>query len=130
MQRLDPRLLEVLEPVSQKQGRGMSRYWDGFHPRTKQEAEREETSLLFEVPEHDLAFWGCVRSQFLLGMVPLLPEGTIRFGKQLVGYADREGSEKVVLRFADGSTAESDVGPFYSKHRIDFQDQLMIWQCF
>jgi hypothetical protein len=64
------------------------------------------------VPERDLAFWACLRSHFLLGMAAQLPEGTVQFGKQLVGYIDGEGSDKVVLRFADGSTAESDVGSF------------------
>lgn len=109
MQRLNPDMHEVLRQVGRKSPHEKVRYWDGFNPRTKEAAEMEETSLLFDVPEGDLAFWACLRSHFLLGMAAQLPKGTMQFGKQLVEYVDAEGSDKVVLRFEDGTTAESDV---------------------
>ncbi|KAK3304865.1 uncharacterized protein B0T15DRAFT_437576 [Chaetomium strumarium] len=109
LQRLNPRLLEILSEVGRRSPRETIRYWDGFHPRTKEAAEREESSLLFEVPEGDLAFWACLRSHLLLGMAAQLPEGTVQFGKQLVNYVDVQGSDRVALAFADGSTAEADV---------------------
>jgi salicylate hydroxylase len=118
MQRLNPRVLEVLGQVGQKSPHEKVRYWDGFHPRTKQSAEQEESSLLFDVPERDLAFWACLRSHFLGGMADQLPEGTVQFGKQLVSYTDGDGSDKVVLRFADGRTAEADVGSFFVSHSM------------
>jgi salicylate hydroxylase len=116
MQRLNPRLLEALSQVGERSPHDRVRYWDGFHPRTKQAAELEEHSLLFDVPEHNLAYWACLRSHFLLAMVAQLPEGAVQFGKQLVDYKDRGEGGKVVLRFADGSTAEADVGSFSSLH--------------
>lgn len=112
MQRLNPRVHEVLAQVGRKSPHEKVRYWDGFHPRTKEAAALEESSLLFDVPERDLAFWACLRSHFLQGMVEQLPEGTVKFRRQLVDYMDEEESGKVVFRFADGSTAESDVGSF------------------
>lgn len=110
MERLDPSILDVLSSISTKSSSGAAiRYWNGFHPRTKAEAEREDLSLLFKIPESQLNFWGCVRSQFLFGMTRLLPEGTAKFGKQLIDYEDEPEGEKIVLRFADGSVASADV---------------------
>ncbi|KAH8693298.1 hypothetical protein BGW36DRAFT_302536 [Talaromyces proteolyticus] len=109
MQRLNPRILEVLRQVGQRSPHETVRYWDGFHPRTKESAEQEESSLLFDVPQQGLAFWACLRSHFLCGMVDQLPEGSVQFGKQLVNYTDSDGSEKVKLHFADATTAEADV---------------------
>ncbi|KAL5095521.1 hypothetical protein Trisim1_000292 [Trichoderma cf. simile WF8] len=111
MQRLDPGILDVLSRISQKTDPNDSSttYWNAYHPQTKQDAEDESTSLLFQLPGNKLAFWGCVRSQFLLGMVSLLPDNVAKFGKQLVSYDDNDANSKVVLHFADGTTAEADV---------------------
>ncbi|KAF7554236.1 hypothetical protein G7Z17_g3054 [Cylindrodendrum hubeiense] len=109
MQRLNPSVLEALARVGRSSPHERQRYWDGFHPRTKESAMQEESSLLFDVPEGDLAYWACLRSHFLNGMVGLLPEGTVQFGKQVVNYTEGGGSDKVVLHFADGTTAGADV---------------------
>lgn len=109
MERLDPRVLESLARVAQRSPHEKVRYWDGFHPRTK-EAAKEESAVLFEILEKHMAYWACIRGHFLLDMAAQLPDGVVQFGKRLVDYNDDEANEKVVLRFADGSTAESDVG--------------------
>ncbi|OTA92371.1 hypothetical protein M434DRAFT_31886 [Hypoxylon sp. CO27-5] len=65
MRRLDPALLEALSRISQKTSSSAhTRYWSAFHPRNEQEAK----SLLFQIPERNLALWVAVRSHFLLGM--------------------------------------------------------------
>lgn len=108
MQRLDPSIVEVLGSISQKSDAVASTsYWNAYHPRTKEDSEEESKALLFQLPGNKLAFWGCMRSQFLLGMAALLPDGVVRFGKQLASYDDDEDKEKVVLHFEDGSTAEA-----------------------
>ena len=110
MQRIDPGILEVLTRISEKTSSSANtRYWDAFHPQTKQEAAQEGTALLFQMPEKDLAFWGCLRSHLLFGTTAQLPEGVVSFGKRLVGLDDNEESDRVVLRFADGSTADAHV---------------------
>ncbi|KAL0930002.1 salicylate 1-monooxygenase SalA [Colletotrichum truncatum] len=110
MEMLDPALVELLGNISQKTDANTSNaYWNGYHPRTREESEDESKSLLFRTPTNNLSFWGCVRSQFLQGMADLLPEGAAKFGKQLVSYDDDHESGKVVLHFDDGSTAEADV---------------------
>ncbi|KAK7977177.1 hypothetical protein PG988_004667 [Apiospora saccharicola] len=115
MQRLDPALLECFRRISQQaSSNANTRYWDAFHPRTKQEAQDPSSALLFQMPGEDLAFWGAVRSHLLLAMAALLPEGVVHFQKQLVGYQQEEGqgvdeSGPVILRFADGSVADAHV---------------------
>jgi salicylate hydroxylase len=114
MERLNPRVLAALARVAQQNPHDTVRYWDGFRPRTKESAVSNEESLLFDVPEKDLAFWTCLRSDFLAEMVALLPEDVTQFGKRLVDYIDEEENNKVILRFADGSQVEADLGPFYA----------------
>ncbi|KAL9619495.1 MAG: hypothetical protein Q9160_005858 [Pyrenula sp. 1 TL-2023] len=111
LQNLDPKILEALSRVAHRSPAETVRYWDGFHPRTKQAAEQDE-SALFETPEKNLAFWGCLRTRFLLELTAQIPQDkeVVQFGKQLVGYDDglEEGKDKVVLKFADGTQAEVD----------------------
>lgn len=107
MNRIDPSILEELIRVSEEWS--PSRFWDAFHPQTKHEAEQEETAMLWQIPQENLAYWACVRSHLLFRMTALLPEGVAIFGKQLVGYDDNEENDQVILRFADGSTAKADV---------------------
>ncbi|KAI0009528.1 putative salicylate hydroxylase [Xylariaceae sp. FL0662B] len=110
MQRLDPALLETLSRVGQKTtSSANTRYWDAFHPRTKHDAQQEASALLFQMPEKNLAFWGAVRSHLLLAMAAQLPEGVVRFGKQLTNYESEQRSDKVMLHFADGSVADAHV---------------------
>lgn len=108
MQQLHPGILEVLGRISQKTDASTSNsYWDAYNPQTREDAEDESKSLLFRTPNNQLLFWGCVRSQFLLGMAALLPDDAVQFRKQLVKYEDDEQFEKVILHFQDGSTTEA-----------------------
>lgn len=110
MQRIDPAILAALSKISQKSSsNGNTRYWDAFHARNKEDAEEEAKSLLFQIPDKHMAFWGAVRSHLLLAMAGLLPNGVINFGKQLVEYEDVSDSDRVVLHFSDGSVAEAHV---------------------
>ncbi|MCJ1386713.1 hypothetical protein MMC17_009839 [Xylographa soralifera] len=107
MQLLNPRVLEALKHVGEENKHPLNRYWDGFNPTSKDEA-RSENAILFRMSARELAYWGCLRSMFLREMARELPDGVTKFGKELVSYVDDEGSDKVVLRFADGSVAEAD----------------------
>lgn len=110
MRRLDPALLETLSRISQKTSSSANtRYWDGFHSQTKHDAEDEVKSLLFQFPDKDLAFWGAVRSHLLLAMAAQLPDGVVVFDKRLVSYQDEMDSDRVVLHFADGGSANAHV---------------------
>ena len=52
---------------------------------------------------------GVHRAQFLEEMVKLIPIEIARFRKHLVGVTERGVDEKLVMRFADGSTDEADL---------------------
>ncbi|KAJ5967193.1 hypothetical protein N7501_003441 [Penicillium viridicatum] len=110
MERLDPRVLESLARVAQRSPHDKVRYWDGFHPQTKESAMKEESALLFETLEKNMAYWACLRGHFLLDMAAQLPDDVVKFEKRLVDYDDNEANAKVILRFTDGSTAQSDLG--------------------
>ncbi|KAI0842740.1 putative salicylate hydroxylase [Hypoxylon sp. FL0890] len=107
MQRLNPQVLEALRRVGEENRHPNNRYWDGFNPTDKRAAESQD-ALLFQMSARELDYWGCLRSHFLREMATYLPEGVVRFGKQMESYVDDEGAEKVVLRFTDGSVAEAD----------------------
>jgi salicylate hydroxylase len=117
MQRLDPRVLEALRRVGEENRHAMNRYWDGFNPTSKEAAQSPEDALLFQMSARELAYWGCLRSLFLREMAAELPGGVAKFGKQLVSAVDDEASDKVILRFADGSEAEADVGSHPLRYR-------------
>lgn len=109
MERLNPIVLEVLRRVGRSSPHEKVRYWDGYHPRTKEAAENEHESLLFDVPERDLAFWACLRSHLLDGLADQLPKGTVLFGKQLINLVNSDRNNNVVLQFTDGTLAEAEV---------------------
>lgn len=72
-------------------------------------------SLIYALPiggDDGLAdFQGCRRSDLLEELARLLkPEGGLRFGKTVDAVEDDESSDKVLLRFKDGTVAEADVG--------------------
>ncbi|KAL4865186.1 hypothetical protein BDV12DRAFT_200378 [Aspergillus spectabilis] len=110
MAQIDPALVELLSSISQKTDdtNTNNAYWNGYHPRTREEAEDESLSLMFRTSTANLSFWGCVRAQFLSGMAAMLPDGAVEFGKSLVRYDDGDGG-KITLHFDDGSTAEAHV---------------------
>ncbi|PWY79151.1 putative salicylate hydroxylase [Aspergillus heteromorphus CBS 117.55] len=107
MRRLSPQVLAAFERVGSPNPHPQNRYWDGFHPTTKEEAQSAD-ALLFQLSTHDMGFWTCLRAGLLNEMSRELPEGTVKFGKRLVSYEDDEVVEKVVLRFADGSEGRAD----------------------
>jgi len=109
MQRLNPGVLEALRRVGEENRHPYNRYWDGFNPSSK-EAAQSEDALLFQMSARELAYWGCLRSLFLKEMAAELPDGVVKFGKQVESYFDDESNEKIVLRFADGSVVEADAG--------------------
>jgi salicylate hydroxylase len=98
-----------LRSVGQESKHKYNRYWDGYHPKTKEEAENED-NLLFQVSALDAAYWGCLRSHLLREMATHLPEGVVKFGKKLVSCVDNKGSHKVELAFSDGNVATADLG--------------------
>lgn len=64
----------------------------------------EPSTLSFGDPNRT---WCLHRGEFQRVLAGALPPGTVQFGRSVVGAV--EGPEGVVIRFADGSTAEADL---------------------
>ncbi|KAJ5730544.1 uncharacterized protein N7483_005052 [Penicillium malachiteum] len=128
MERLDPRVLESLARVAQRSPHDKVRYWDGFHPETKESAMEADSAVLFEILEKNMAYWACLRGHFLLDMAAQLPDDVMKFDKRLVDYDDNEANAKVILRFADGSTAHSDLG-LSPVQRMAYADRCTLIAC-
>lgn len=111
MDLLDPRVLESLAKVSQQSPHDKVNYWDGFTPRTN-EAAQEDSFILFNIPEKNMAYWACLRGHLLLEMAGNLPVGVVKFNKQLINYEDEDSNDQVVMHFADESEAAADLGMF------------------
>ncbi|KFA55644.1 Sat7 [Stachybotrys chartarum IBT 40293] len=113
MARLSPLVIAALERVANENEQAYDNYWDGY----TSTAEDDESStaskrgkLLFRMPNSNMAWWSCLRSQFLNEMLQALPPGTVTFGKELDSYNDPfDTSDPVRLRFTDGTTAAANV---------------------
>lgn len=108
MELLDPNILQSMKNVASKNPHDYYRYVVGYSNDTSTQAEEEE--LLFQIYAGKAGFDGCHRAHFLDELVRFLPTGVVEFRKCLDTYIDRGEHEKVLLKFADGTTAEADVG--------------------
>ena len=124
MARLHPTVIESMTQVGVPNKRPFDNYWDGYHCKT---ASRENGNanepgqsmigdpdgtsceLLFQRPNHQLAFWGCLRTKFLEQLAASLPSDVAHFNKELVRYTDASNTSGVAtLYFVDGTTATAD----------------------
>lgn len=122
MARLSPAVIESMKSVGVPNKRPFDNYWDGCHSdhnaRDNIEDPREDKGslkldnsgeLLFYRPNHQLAFWGCLRAQFFEQLASGFSPDVVHFNKELVRYSDpASSSQPVTLYFADGTTATAD----------------------
>ncbi|KAJ5675035.1 uncharacterized protein N7477_004969 [Penicillium maclennaniae] len=105
MEQIDPALVELLGSISQKTDSSTSNaYWNGYHPRTREDAEDESKSLLFRTPTNNLSFWGCS-------------------GKVILHFDDGSTAEADVLVGCDGihsTTRKVLLGPDHPASRAGF----------
>jgi hypothetical protein len=71
-----------------------------------------EGSVIHKMYLGERGFEGCARADFLDEVVKGLPAHMVEFGKKLVRIVDEDGTDGVVLEFADGTTTCVDVGKF------------------
>ncbi|KAI1332133.1 FAD/NAD(P)-binding domain-containing protein [Xylariaceae sp. FL0255] len=116
MAQLSPDILEALMRVSNKNEHTQDNYWDGFHRgnnnnnNNNDNAVSDGPKLLFSLPNAKMEWRGCLRSAFLDELSRVLPQGVVKFDKELVSYEDKGYyGGGVSLRFTDGSIAECDV---------------------
>ena len=105
MKVVDPRIHAAFKKVATPNASDWFQYVDGQH-------DGDDIRLLFQVYLGERGFEGCARSEFLDELAKLLPDGAVEYKKNLdsVQVADQPDSEKLVLKFGDGTTATADVG--------------------
>ncbi|EAW07080.1 FAD binding domain protein, partial [Aspergillus clavatus NRRL 1] len=108
MELLDPRILESMKRVANKNPNDYYQYVDGYNHRTDDPTDTRE-ELLFKIYAGDVGFDGCHRAHFLAELVKLLPPGVVEFRKRFDSYLDRGDDQKLLLQFCDGTTAEADL---------------------
>lgn len=124
MSRLSSAVIESMQRVGVPNKRPFDNYWDGYNSNhTTEEDDGSEdgakdivddpngtsSALLFHRPNHQLAFWGCLRAHFLEDLSRALPPTVIHFNKELVSYSEPPSSAgSIILYFADGTTATAD----------------------
>ncbi|KAH0037081.1 FAD/NAD(P)-binding domain-containing protein, partial [Aureobasidium melanogenum] len=108
MKKCDPAVLEAYTHVATASGSPEKvNTWydfvDGYND------VRDSEHWLFDVTR-DTSADGCHRAHFLDEMIKLVPEGNAHFNKHLDEIIDNGTSGPITLKFADGTTAEADIG--------------------
>ncbi|KAK3995177.1 salicylate hydroxylase [Cladorrhinum sp. PSN332] len=104
MKVLDPRIHAAFKRVTVQNGTDWFNWVDG----EKEADENGQVAMIHKMYLGERGFEGCSRAEFLDELIKSVPEGTVKFSKNLAGIVDGEDG-KVVLEFTDGSKAETDV---------------------
>jgi salicylate hydroxylase len=109
---LDPRLAEVLKKVANESRTGYQCI-DGF---SQDDFRLRSKDKLFEMvlQTADNVTHLCHRAQLLNEMVNLVSSDQLKLGKRVDTITRRDDDEKMVIRFYDGTTAETDAGTYAS----------------
>ncbi|KAF2659343.1 FAD/NAD(P)-binding domain-containing protein [Lophiostoma macrostomum CBS 122681] len=129
MTRLSPAVIEAMNCVGVPNKRASENYWDGFHNKhSPTNADRDQNDgkkdrrdsligdpdgnsceLLFVRENHQLAFWGCLRAQFLDQLASSLAPNIAHFNKEFSSYIDPSPAPGPIrLHFTDGTSATAD----------------------
>lgn len=114
MSLVDPAIVDAMNAVATQNGENddaptdFLRYHDGYHW-DPEDPEGSDDKLLFKLDAGRKGFQGCHRAHLLDELVKSIPEGRVEFRKRLVRYVDRGTSQKLLLEFQDGTTAEADM---------------------
>jgi salicylate hydroxylase len=84
---------------------------DGYNRENDDPSDTSE-KLLFTLYTGHRGFAGAHRGHLMQELTKLLPDDRVKFGKRLLSYEERGDGSKVLLKFADDSTAEADAGEF------------------
>ncbi|KAI4246920.1 MAG: hypothetical protein LQ352_006264 [Teloschistes flavicans] len=109
MQVLHPRMHGTFKEISTRNAEDWFQWVDGYnHDRSNPQDTNED--LIFKLYLGERGFEGCRRQDFLQGLLKLIPEEKIKYGKSIDSVTDQGDEEKVLLGFHDGTTAEADIG--------------------
>lgn len=105
---LDPRIHAAFKNVTVQNGTDWFNWMDGWRENPSQTGE---DSMIHRMYLGGRGFEGCHRAEFLDELVRMIPEGVVRFGKNLVTMSQNQnGLDGVRLGFADGTFVLADTG--------------------
>jgi salicylate hydroxylase len=113
---LDPRLPEILNRVA-TESKTYYQCIDGFRQEDIRQRPKDKLfEMVLEIPGNVTHL--CHRAQLLNEMVSLVSSDQLKLGKRVDTITRRDDNEKMVIRFCDGTTAESDAGTYMLRPRI------------
>jgi salicylate hydroxylase len=104
MKLLDPHIHAAFKRVTVQNGTDWFMWVDG--------SAENEGSVIHKMYLGERGFEGCARADFLDEVSKDLPANMTKFGKKLERIIDEDGTDGVVLEFADGTRTCADVGEF------------------
>ncbi|KAJ9148228.1 Monooxygenase FAD-binding protein [Pleurostoma richardsiae] len=108
MKALDPRIHAHFKKIAVQNGDDFFRYVNGLSSGSRPgNGDDDEADVMFKIYLGERGFEGCRRSDFLAGLLELLPAESLRFGQRVESVNDDNG--RVTLNFHNGSTAQADV---------------------
>ncbi|KAK0713561.1 hypothetical protein B0T26DRAFT_742188 [Lasiosphaeria miniovina] len=113
MSLLDPAIVAAVDAVATPNGEDADkpndyvRFHDGYRWDPADAADTED-KLLGLLHTGYKGFQGCHRAHLLDELVKSIPPSAVAFCKRFVGHTDPGPGEKLVLQFADGTTAQAD----------------------
>lgn len=109
MKAIDPVIHKVFKKLSTQNVEDWFQWVDGYHHESSDANDMDE-KLIARLYLGERGFEGCRRQDFLEHLVELLPEGKLKYGKYLDTVTERGDTERVLLKFHDGTVEEADVG--------------------
>ena len=111
MKAIDPVIHKVFKQLSTQNTEDWFQWVDGYNHAGADANEMDE-KLIARLYLGERAFEGCRRQDFLEHLVELLPNGRLQYGKYLDTVTEEGDTERLLLRFHDGTVEEADVGQY------------------
>ena len=84
------------------------RWIDGYNQYSEEGPNYQK--MLFKIDAGYRGFEGCRRDQFLETLVKIIPSGVVQLKKRLDAIEETSTKEKLLMTFADKTSAEADAG--------------------
>ena len=109
MRVLDPRIHAAFKAVAVRNATDDFLWVDGYTSNGTDLEDVRET-LIYKMYLGERGFEGCHRADLLDELVKMIPEGKVKFNKNLESVVDRGDGEQLLLKFRDGALETADAG--------------------
>ena len=109
MKAIDPVIHQTFKALATQNVEDWFQWVDGYH-HDKADGNEMDEILIARLYLGERGFEGCRRQDFLEKLVELLPDGRLKYEKSLDMVIEDVGTERLLLKFNDGTVEEADVG--------------------